>query len=396
MSIYEPSVAKLRETGSLKWTGLTAPGDEPTLGAWVAEMDFGTAPPVRDALIHGVENGFLGYLPPWLEELTAERLTAFQEARYGWAIKPGWVRVANSVLGALRQTIDSFTRPGSAVIVPTPAYMPFLTIPGGYGRQVIEVPALHEPGASGKESWWLDLEGIRSGLELGAGLVMLCNPWNPTGRSLEVEELRALHEVVRDYDALVFSDEIHAPLTFPGTPTFTSYASLGPEFAAETVTAVAASKAWNIAGLSAAQVILPDSALRERWDEKAAHIARSAVPLGLVGAVTAYQDADEWLGEVIDYISGNLDLLGDALAGTAVDYSRPEATYLGWLGFDAFDLPDSPSQLLLERQGIATNAGRTLGTGWDNWVRINAAMVRPAWEETVERLSREIASWPLK
>ena len=396
MTIFEPSIAHLRETGSLKWSGMETPDDKPLYGAWVAEMDFGTAPVVRDRIIRGLNDGFTGYLPYWLAQEASEAAARYQEKRYGWVVKPEWVRVASSVLGALHATIDHFTRPGSAVIVPTPAYMPFLTIPGGHGRQVIEVPSIHTPGTASGNAWKLDLEGIRAGLEAGAGLVILCNPWNPTGRSLSVEELRELHAVVQDYDAMVFSDEIHAPLTLPGTPTFTPYASLGPDYAAHTITAVAASKAWNFAGLSAAQVIIPDAQLREVWDEKAAGIARSAVPLGLLGAVSAYEDGDEWLTQVLEYVSGNLDLLDEALSGTAVDYTRPEATYLGWLGFAAFDLDECPCQLLLDDHGIATNNGKSLGSGYENWLRINSAMVRPAWEKTVDILAQEIASWPLK
>lgn len=387
MTIFEPSVAHLRETGSLKWSGISGPGDVPPLGAWVAEMDFGTAPAVQERLIRGIRDGFLGYLPPWLEERTADALVRYQESRFGWVIKPSWVRVANSVLGALNATITHFTRPGSPVIVPTPAYMPFLTIPGAHQRQVIEVPSLHRQSADDSSAWVLDLEGIRAGLEAGAGLVILCNPWNPTGRSLSVSELEALHQVVSQYDALIFSDEIHSPLTFAQTPTFTSYASLGPSYAAHTITAVAASKAWNIAGLAAAQVILPDRALREKWDLTAASISRSATPLGLVGAVTAYEEGQPWLDEVLDYISGNLDLLDQVLAGTGVDYSRPEATYLTWLGFEDFDLPDSPTKTLLNQANIATNSGDTLGAPYSNWVRLNAAMVRPAWEQTMDGLA---------
>lgn len=394
MSIFEPTIAHLRETGSLKWTGMTAANDAPTYGAWVAEMDFGTAPVVEKRLIKGIKDGFLGYLPPWLQDRTATAVSAFQERQFGWTVKPGWVRTTNSVLGIFAATIDHFTRPGSQVIVPTPAYMPFLTIPGAHGREVIEVPSLHSENASGEKAWALDLEGIKAGLEAGAGMVVLCNPWNPTGRSLSVAELKALQSVVKDYDAVVFSDEIHAPLTFPETPTFTSYAALGPGFADHTVTAVAASKAWNIAGLPAAQVILPDRELRNRWDEKAAAETRPAVPLGQIAAISAYDAGQDWLGEVLRYVGQNLDLLDEALAGTGVDYSRPEATYLTWLGFENFDIAGSPAQLLLNEAQVATNAGKTLGAPYSKWVRLNAAMARPAWEKTLEQLTGFIQTLP--
>lgn len=396
MSLYLPSAAQLRETGSLKWTAKVAPGDVPAQGAWVAEMDFGTAPAISKRLVKAIQDGFLGYLPFWMEETTASALTRFQEARYGWVIDPAWVEVASSVMGAFDQALAQMTRPGSAVVVPTPAYMPFLFVPGRHGREVIEVPSLHQANEPGPRGWSLDLEGIRAGLEAGAGMVVLCNPWNPTGRSLLPEELTALHDLVKDYDALVFSDEIHAPLTYPGTPTVTSYASLGPSYAAHTITAVSASKAWNIPGLPAAQLIIPDTALRAKWNQKAGHLARGATALGLLGAITAYEEGTDWVDEVMEYVSGNLDLLEEALAGTAVDYSRPEATYLAWLGFDAYALDEAPDKLLLERAFVATNGGETLGADYSQWVRVNAAMVRPEWEKTVEQMAAEINTWPLK
>lgn len=400
MSLLEPTESQLREVGSLKWTGIRTTNDQPVMGAWVAEMDFGTAPVVAERLKRGIDDGFLGYLPTWLEDATAEALTRFQERRFGWEIKPEWVRVANSVLGALEASITSLTRPGSAVIVPTPAYMPFLSIPKRLGREIIAVPSVHVPNFGGTEptgdvgSWQLNLEGIRAGLEAGAGMVILCNPWNPTGRRLTTTELSELHDVVSQYDAVVFSDEIHAPLVFGDPSSFVSYASLGPSFAAHTITAVAASKAWNIAGLPAAQVILPDGPLRESWDRHCSYISRAAVPLGLLGAVTAYEEGDAWLTEVLSYLSGNLDLLDAALAGTAIDYTRPQATYLTWWGWEAYDLPGDPMSLLRDRARVGTNAGITLGSTYLQWARVNAAMPRTEWVRTLDAVNGLIATLP--
>lgn len=386
MSVWQPSEAELRDAGSLKWTGMKTADGEPAMGAWVAEMDFGTAPCVEHALIKSIKSGLLGYPPPWAGEATVDALVPFLDRRYGWVVKPGWVRPYPSVLHGLHTTIDKLTRPGSAVVVPTPAYMPFLTIPQTHGRDLIEVPSLHVPGATvPEEAWALDLAGIEAALAAGAGLVVLCNPWNPTGRVLSVPELRALNEVVRKYDALVFSDEIHAPVVYGDPASFVSYASLGPEFASRTVTAVAASKAWNVAGLTAAQMIISDPSLRARWDADAGWNHPSA--LGSVAAITAYTEGEGWLAEVLDVLSGNLDLLGQALEGTAVDYCRPQGTYLTWLGFEAYSLDRAPSQILLDRYHVGTNDGKTLGEGYEQWVRVNAAMSREPWERTVAAIA---------
>lgn len=384
MSVWNPKEEELRELGSLKWTGMKTEDGQATLGAWVAEMDFGTSPAVEETLVKAVRGNLLGYLPRWAPGGVTDALIPLLERRYGWKVKPDWVFVTGTVIGALHDTIEKMTRPGSQIIVPTPAYMPFLTIPEAHGREIIEVPSIHSPDAdSPQAAWSMDLDGIKAGLEAGAGLVILCNPWNPTGRVFTEEELVALHNVVSDYDALIFSDEVHAPLIYGDPSSFVPYASLGPSYAAQTITAVSASKAWNVAGLNCAQIILPDPTLRALWEEKVASSDQGACALGAYAAIEAYTNSDEWLAAALRQISKNLDALEDAIGGTAVDYYRPEGTYLAWLGFDAYDLGETPSQILREEFLVGTNSGETLGAPYRNWVRINAAMSAEPWKKVV-------------
>lgn len=388
MTLWKPTEAELYDAGSLKWTGMTTQDGEPTLGAWVAEMDFGTSPAVKDRLITAINDGFLGYPPRWVGPGVKQALTEFLERRYGWVAKEEWIQVSMSILSALRLTIDELTRVGSAVIVPTPAYMPFLTIPGEFGREAIQVPSLHTPNCDDpKAAWSLDLVGIEDGLKAGAGLVILCNPWNPTGRSLSVEELRALHDVVVRYDALVFSDEVHAPLMLDDPGGFVSYASLGPTFAEHTLTAVAASKAWNIAGLNCAQVIIPDNALRARYEDAPKARYGDATALGQLAAIPAYLESDQWLADVIAQVNANLDVLDAALKGTGVDYCRPEATYLAWIGFEGVAGVEDPAATLRDQYQVAVNAGSTLGAGYERWIRVNAAMSPKPWAQVVAAIA---------
>lgn len=380
LRIFTPEEA--RETGTLKWTGITRSDGSATIGAWVAEMDFGTSPAVADAMKKAIDDGLLGYQPRWLQERAAEATAFFQEQRFNWEITPSQVRLASSVLPALQATIRHLVPDGAPVIVPTPAYMPFLTIPPALGHPVIEVPALRGEAAHGHD-WALDLEGIRAGLEAGAGLVILCNPWNPTGRVFTQEELRAFDEAMTGSSALVFSDEIHSPLILDNIP-FLSYARISEAAAARTITGVAASKGWNIAGLPSAQVIVTNEDLMSRWDAFAPEVARGANVIGTIGQITAYTSEDSWQDEVRAYIRLNVDAVEQAFANSPIDFTRPQGTYLSWWGFEACGY-DSPATDLRELAGIATNDGLTLGKDYAAWARVNLATSHEVVDEIIER-----------
>ncbi len=395
MSLVVFNERQLRETASVKWTQ----GGADAIGVGVAEMDFGTAPAVANRLHRAIDQGLLGYTPKWTVGQVAKALASFQREYFGWNIDPAWVRPANSVLQVYRAMIQRLLPAGLPVIVPTPAYMPFIPIARELGRQVVEIPSIHQENlgrrVSPAEAWTLDYRAIEQALlQHGGGLVVLCNPWNPTGRILSTSELLQLSQVVRTGGGLVFADEIHAPLT--PAQEFTSYASLGGSQAAHTVTAVAASKGWNIAGLPAAQVILPDENLRHLWDTQVAGGAANAsgagtpTALGAIGAEAAYLQGGKWLSEVRAQISANLDVLDQGLQGTRLDYTRPEATYLTWIGFQHLDLGGLTPQQALAECNIFGIAGIRLGQHWGQWVRLNAATTPLAWEKVVHVLT-EIA-----
>ncbi|MDU5609361.1 MAG: aminotransferase class I/II-fold pyridoxal phosphate-dependent enzyme [Actinomyces sp.] len=199
--------------------------------------------------------------------------------------------------------------------------------------------------------------------------------------------MRALQELVSRYDALVFSDEIHSPLVLGGRD-FVSYARMGAEFASHTITATAATKGWNIAGLPNAQVIIPDEGLRERWDcicqEKLPH---SMSTIGALGSIEAYTNGDEWQREIFEVIEGNIRTVSEALASTKIDFHPPQATYLTWWGFEAYpQFGDSPASVLLERAHIAVNAGITLGADYSKWARMNLACPPKVAEEMLSRV----------
>ncbi|WP_022883237.1 MalY/PatB family protein [Gryllotalpicola ginsengisoli] len=309
-------IDRLREVGSVKWSAF--PG---TIGAFVAEMDFGTAPAVTAALRKTIDDGLFGYLPRAVATAMSEACARWQSDRYGWTVDPERVHPLPDVLSGLRATIDYYTEPGSKIVLPTPSYMPFLSIPPMHGREIIEVPMLvnGEPGEQGELGaqagrYELDLDGIDRAFAAGGGLLILCNPYNPVGRVFTREELEAVCQIVDKHGGRVFSDEIHSPLVF-APHRHIPYASINETAASHTITATSASKAWNLPGLKAAQLIISNDADERTWQRpEVAWAGHGTSNLGVIANTTAYNDGRQWLADTIDYLDGNRTRLGELLA----------------------------------------------------------------------------------
>jgi cystathionine beta-lyase len=375
----------LRENGSLKWTAFPD-----KIGAWVAEMDFPVAPPIAAALHDAVDRSLFGYLPPALQTGMVEAYVSFAADRYSWNVDPDRVRPVSDVLTALEHTITHFSRPGSPIILPTPAYMPFLTLPGGLGRKVIQVPMLRD--ADGRYTY--DLDALDAAFRAGGHLLVLCNPHNPIGRVLEPDEMLAVAEVVDRHGGRVFSDEIHAPLVYPGRR-HVPYASLNETTAGHTLTATSASKAWNLPGLKCAQVVLSNDADVKLWNETGRRVEGGASTPGVLANRVAYTEGRDWLDDVVAYLHGNVTRLGELLDGTGIGYRAPEGTYLTWLDFRGVDLPGTPAGIahhFHEHADVALTDGGLCGEAGYGFVRLNAAMSRPVLEHAVGRMLESIKS----
>ncbi|KWZ72397.1 aminotransferase, class I/II [Winkia neuii] len=352
-------------------------------GAWIAEADFGTAPEVEAALSKAIANNFLGYMPSWLVERTLHECCRFQGEEFGFEIAEECFGIAPNVLSVLHQTIEVLTDPGTPVIVPTPAYMPFLSIPGLHNREVIEIPSPVSP----QGRYQLDLGAIAEAFARGAQLLVLCNPWNPTGQTFTSSELAALAEVLsHSKKALVFSDEIHSPLILPGNR-HVPFASVSALTASRTVTATAASKGWNIPGLNCAQWYVVDPLLRERFAPAAEKLSEGATPLGALAATVAYSNGRPWLNDLVAYVAKNASHLQRLLANsdTKLHFSTPQATYLSWFDASAYQVED-PAAQIAARGRVAVNAGSTLGKDYSQFFRFNLASPTNVLEDMAKRV----------
>jgi cystathionine beta-lyase len=370
---------ELRERGSLKWTKF----DAGTIGAFVAEMDFGTAPPVLAALHAAVAGASFGYLPPGPRAELAEACAQWQQRRYGWRVPPEQVYPVSDVLTAFELAMRHGSREGSPIILPTPAYMPFLTVPPLHGREIIEVPMARDG-----ERYVLDLDGLDRAYRAGGHLLVLCNPANPVGRVLTAEELAGVAEVVDRHGGRVFADEVHAPLVYPGHQ-HVPYASTSPVAAGHAVTALSASKAWDLPGLKCGQVILTNPDDVKTWERVAAVGSPAPSVLGVAASIAAYRSGEPWLDELVGYLDRSRRALAELLAEhlPEVGYDPPEGTYLAWLDCRELGIDEgAPAEFFHREAGVAAVDGAECGEAGRGKLRLNFATPLPILRRAVTRM----------
>ncbi|QPK93895.1 aminotransferase class I/II-fold pyridoxal phosphate-dependent enzyme [Actinomyces sp. zg-332] len=380
---------QLRTQGQLKWNLYPD-----CIGAWVAETDYGTSPRVANALHKAIDTNLLGYMPNGLTDNLKKACAAFQKNNFNWDVKPENIFLLPDVLTCLHIILDNFIPEKAPVIVLTPAYMPFLTIPLDHDHPIIEIPAERDE----KGIYKINLEKLEEAFKGGAKLLILCNPWNPIGRVLSADELNNISEVVSRYDGLVFNDEIHSSLVIDSAVQHINYPNVNDVAAHHTITATAASKGWNIPGLKSAQVIITNSKLADKYAPIGDKYAKAMPPIGVIAAIAAYTDDSGWIEAVREYIFRNALLVEKMLSNVAeLEYTKPQGTYLSWIKINNLDEIVANSDLdftdcnnsadiLRKSIKVAPVAGRACGKSFDNYIRLNLAMPKPILEESINKL----------
>jgi cystathionine beta-lyase len=363
----------------LKWVRATAAG---ALPAWIADMDFPVAEPVRTALLDAVRTD-LGY-PVWddrppdnpLVEAFVTRMTR----RYDYVPQPAHVRVFTELIQALQAVLHVATAPGDAVAIHTPAYPPFLGSLEQMGRRLLPVPMVDT--ASG---WTFDTDRLAAAVSrYRCRAFILVNPHNPTGRVFTRAELSAIAELAQRHDLLVIADEIHADLAY-GPHRHQPFAALAPELAARTVTLTSASKAFNLAGLRCSVADVAAAPVRQALDALPPLLLGQPGTLGVLGTVAAWQHGDAWLAEVRGLLDRNRQLVAAGLPD-AVGHHVPEASYLAWLDWRPLGLGADPATLLLDKTRVMLSHGPDFGPGGQGHARLNFATSRPILDEILRRL----------
>ena len=360
----------------LKWG--TAPSD--VIPAWVAEMDYAVDPVVLEAVQKALADGVTGY-PLEREPALGEAYAAWAGRHFGWAPEPDAVRPVVDVTAGVRVALDVLSGPGG-VVFPTPGYNAQHGLAGVTGRaeHLLEVPASADRAE-------IDLDRLDALLAGGAQTLLLTQPHNPWGRAFTRAELEGVRDVVVRRGARVVSDEIHAPLVLPGAEHVSYLAIEGTHDHA--VAVVAASKAFNTAGLRCAQLVVPDAAARARLDAEPMSRNDSWSPLGVVAARTAYEHGDPWLASLVERLDQQRALLGELLATHLPEVRmRPlEATYLAWLDASAYGHDDAAA-VALERGRVLVSSGASYAPGSTGHVRLNIATSPERLTEIVRRLAK--------
>ena len=391
MSFDFDTPVERRGSGSYKWDEPLAdgaPGDYIPL--WVADMDFPTAPAVRWAVEQRAAAGIFGYT--YVDESYYRAVISWFSRRHGWTIDRADILYTSGVVPALSCTVKALTMPGEQVLVLSPVYNCFFSSIRNNGCQVVECPLVYEDA-----SYHVDWEAFEACCaQEKTTLLLLCNPHNPAGRVWTVEELRRMGEICLKYDVFVIADEIHCELVMPGHH-YTPFASLSPEFLRNSATCVAPTKAFNIAGLQIANIIVKDAQKRERIDRGInMHEVCDVNPFGVIASEAAYTDEGaEWLRQLNEYIAKNYDYLCQFISGQLPQLRvvKLEGTYLAWVDCSALSVSSSVLvERLLTKYGVWLNDAEMYGEKERPFVRINLACPRATLAEGLRRMAEGIAA----
>lgn len=376
-----------RNTNSVKWDEAA---QDDIIPLWVADMDFRVLPQITEALRQRVDHGVFGYTH--VPDSYYESVIRWFEDRHGLqGVKPSDIIYTSGVVPAISAIVRGLTLPGDKVLVQTPVYNCFFSSIRNQGCMVEENHLVYKNNTYVVD--WDDFE--RKCADSRVRIFLLCNPHNPAGRVWKKEELQRMGEICQKYDVFVISDEIHCELVMPGNE-YTPFASLSDDFLKNSATCVAPTKAFNIAGLQIANIIVKDRNKRERIDRAInIHEVCDVNPFGVIATEAAYtEEGAEWLRQLNTYLFANYRFLCDFFSKhfPSLEVVKLEGTYLVWV--DCSSLGKSSTEIVntLYRHGVWMNDGVMYGENQGAFIRINIACPRKILEEGLLRMEKALRS----
>ena len=374
-----------RATNSYKWDSAR----EGVLPMWVADMDFRTAPAIIDALQKRVAHGIFGYTR--VPDAYYDAVTSWFSRRHGWDIDREWIIYTSGVVPAVSAVIKALTVPGDKVIVQTPVYNCFFSSIRNNGCEIVSNPLRRTA-----VTYEMDFDSLeRCAADPRTKVMLLCNPHNPAGRVWTPDELTRLGNICLRNGVTVVADEIHCELVYQGFK-YTPFASLSDAFLHRSVTCVSPSKAFNIAGLQIATIVAFDNDLRSRID-KAININEvcDVNPFGVAATIAAYNEGEEWLNQLVDYLHGNYEAMAEFCRRELAEFpiTRLEGTYLVWMDCSSLGMSsDALEHALLDDARLWLNAGTMYGAEGEGYMRWNIACPRSVMLDGLNRFLNFVRS----
>lgn len=372
-----------------KWSEMNKKyGTNELLPMWVADMDFKAAPCIVDAIRNRLDQEIYGYTTR--PDSYNESIVNWVSKRYGWDIKADWLIFSPGVMPTISLLISELTDKNDKIMIQEPVYSPFNSIVKANDRELVISPLIKEENGN----YVMNYDEIESKIK-DVKLFILCNPHNPVGRVWTKEELKKLGDICIKNGVKVISDEIHSDIILKGQKHI-PFGSISEEFAQNSITCMAPTKTFNIAGLQMSQVILPNEDDYKKLDTAFTRIdIKRNNAFSLVATEAAYNHGEDWLEEFLEYLEGNIDFAIDYINKNipALKVNKPEATYLLWVDFSGLGKSNEEiAKALVEKGKVALNNGPSFGIGGDQFQRINLACPRAMVVEGLSRIKTAVDS----
>jgi len=360
-------------------------GTPDVLPMWVADMDFATPSFIMEALKQRLEHPILGY--SIRSEVYFNSLINWLKNRHNWQVEQSWISFSPGIVPAINMAIDAFSEPGDGIILQSPVYFPFFDAIRNNGCTIIDNPLILDDN-----KYKIDFSHLEKVLPK-ARIMLLSNPHNPGGRVWSKQELEKVANMCINHNVLLFADEIHGDLVFK-PHVYTPTASISEDIANQTITFIAPSKTFNIAGLGTSSVIIPNGKLKDLYEKALdkVHVGMGNV-MGNVASQAAYEQGAEWLDQLLLYINANVEYMERYLTDhlPMLKMMKPEGTYLVWVDFRALDLSDDDLNTFLIREAkLGLNRGSTFGENGKGFMRFNLACPRSTLEKALGQLHKAI------
>ena len=374
---------------SAKWSEMNKNfGSNDLLPMWVAGMDFLTAPCIMEALKDRLEQGIFGYTTR--PSSYNESIVNWLDNRFSWKIKKEWLMFSPAVITSISLLIQNLTQKNDKIMIQEPVYSPFHNIVELNERDLVISPLIKLDDGS----YIMDYEDIEAKIK-DVKIFILCNPHNPVGRVWTREELTRLGQICLKHNVIVISDEIHSDIILKNHK-HTPFASISKEFCKNTITCMAPTKTFNLAGLQSSFLVMSNPYYYEVMDRafSTLDIKRNNA-FSLVATEAAYNYGEDWLDELIKYIEDNVDFAIEYIKThmPKLKVKKPEGTYLLWVDFNSLNVDEKDlKDALINKGKVALNSGSSFGIGGDGYYRINLACPRAMVLEALKRIEFAINS----